>query len=517
MWCGVDLNAVLEDGDEQAVLWTKAFGTEGVAANQHPPDGLSEGRRERRVVRSADLVIAHHTAHMNIVPIARSGALAVATALALFSLAPTALADGSANTRTPASPTYTIALTSDSSGRHWSGTEQVEFHNPSSVTLGTVWLRLWSNGVRGCSYAGIQVSQVSGGNAGSLSRKCTALPVTLDQPLGPGGSATISMHVAISVPSKNDRFGYHSGLAMLGTVLPTLAIHDGDGWHLDPFIDLGESFYSVVGEYHVSLTVPRALSTPSTGVLTDSHDNSDGTQTRTYSASHVRDFEWAAGHLSSVQDTDSSGTRVRVSYNPSTYSASAAHGALTKAVRAMNEFEHDFGAYPYPELDVVLSPLPYHGMEYPTFVLSDTRQISIGHEIAHQWWYGIVGNDQFSSPWLDESLAAWSEALPWTPYTCTTPHAWPSSATRLTNSMAFWGSHPKQYWVIYDQGTCALGAMAHELGMNRFIGVLRDYAAANRYGIATTADFKAAVEKAAKDVPGWDIAQFWRTWRIGAG
>ena len=458
---------------------------------------------------------------MNIVRIARSGALAIATALALalalFSLAPTALADGSSRTLPPASPTYTIALTSDSTGRHWSGTEQVEFHNPSSVTLDTVWLRLWSNGVRGCSYAGIQVTQVSGGKAGSLSKQCTALPVTLDQPLGPGGSATISMHVAISVPSKNDRFGYHSGLAMLGTVLPTLAIHDGDGWHLDPFVDLGESFYSVVGEYRVSLTVPRALSTPTTGALTDSRDNSDGTQTRTYSASHVRDFEWAAGHLSSVQGTDSDGVRVRVSYNPSTYSASAARGALAKAIRAMNEFTHDFGAYPYPELDVVLSPLPYHGMEYPTFVLSDTRQISIGHEIAHQWWYGIVGDDQFSSPWLDESFAAWSEALPWKPYTCTTPHAWPSSATRLTNSMAFWGSHPKQYWVIYDQGTCALGAIAHELGMNRFIGVLRDYAAANRFGIATTADFKAAIEKAAKDVPGWDIAQFWRTWRIGAG
>ena len=454
---------------------------------------------------------------INIVPIARSGALAVALAVALFSVAPTALADGSPNTRTPASPTYTIALTSDSSGRHWSGTEQVEFHNPSSLTLDTVWLRLWSNGVRGCSYAGISVTQVSGGNAGSLSRKCTAVPVTLDKPLGPGGNATISMHVAISVPSKNDRFGYHGGLAMLGTVLPTLAIHDGDGWHLDPFVDLGESFYSVVGEYRVSLTVPRGLSTPSTGVLTATRDNSDGTQTRTYAASKVRDFEWAAGRLSSVQGKDSGGVRVRVSYNPSTYSASAARGALANSIRAMNEFEHDFGSYPYPELDVVLSPLPYHGMEYPTFVLSDTARISLSHEIAHQWWYGIVGDDQFSSPWLDESFATWSEYLPWTPSDCSRPRSWPSGASRLTNSMAYWGRHPKEYWVIYDQGTCALGAMADELGMNRFIGVLRSYASAHRFGISTTADFKAAIENAAQDVPGWDITQFWRTWRIGAG
>ena len=77
------------------------------------------------------------------------------------------------------------------------------------------------------------------------------------------------MHVAISVPTKNDRFGYYHGLSMLGTVIPTLAIHDGSGWHLDPFVDLGESFYSVVGKYHVSLTVPHSLSTPSTGELVE--------------------------------------------------------------------------------------------------------------------------------------------------------------------------------------------------------------------------------------------------------
>ena len=454
---------------------------------------------------------------VSIAPIVRSGAVAIATALALFCVAPTALAGGSTSTLTPASPAYTIALTSDANGTHWSGTEQIEFHNPSSLTLDTVWLRLWSNGVRGCSYSAISVAQVSGGKAGSLSRKCTALPVALDVPLGPCGSASISMHVAINVPSKNDRFGYHGGLAMLGTALPTLAVHDGGGWHLDPFVDLGESFYSVVGQYRVSLTVPRGLSTPTTGVLVDTRDNSGCTQTRTYSASQVRDFECAAGHLSAVQGTDSGGVRVRVSYNPSTYSASVARGALANAIRSMNEFEHDFGSYPYPELDVMLSPLPYHGMEYPTFILSDTARVSIAHEIANQWWYGIVGDDQFSSPWLDESFASWSESLPWKPSGCTTPHAWPSSATRLTNSMSFWGSHPQQYWVIYDQGTCALGAMAHELGMSRFIGVLRGYAAAHRFGITTTAELKAAIEKAAQDVPGWDIAQFWRTWRIGAG
>jgi len=33
------------------------------------------------------------------------------------------------------------------------------------------------------------------------------------------------------------------------------------------------------------------------------------------------------------------------------------------------------------------------------------------HEVAHQWWYSVVGNDQVDEPWLDEALANYSTAL----------------------------------------------------------------------------------------------------------
>ena len=434
----------------------------------------------------------------------------LAALAALSAVAPAAFA--SSSTRTPSSPSYNIDLTSDANGRHWSGTEQIHFDNPSSMALSTIWLRLWSNGVRGCGYKAIVVTQVSGGTPGSLSRGCTALPITLSSPVVPGGSGTISMHVAISVPSKNDRFGYHGGLSMLGSVIPTLAIHDGGGWHLERFVDLGESFYSVVGSYHVSFTVPSDLATPSSGVLTDSRNNGNGTETRTFAAYQVRDFEWAAGHLSSVTGS-AGGVRVRVSYNPATYSGAAAQGALSFAIRSMNEYSSDFGSYPYPELDVVLSPLPYHGMEYPTFVLSDTRQISIAHEIAHQWWYGVVGNNQFASPFLDESLASWSEQLTGTPDECTSRgHGFPGNA-KLSSSMAYWGSHPSQYWVLYETGACMLDAIARNIGQSRLIGALHSYFAATRMDNATPAAFKRAIENAARGA-GWNMGSFWQTWRV---
>ena len=35
----------------------------------------------------------------------------------------------------------------------------------------------------------------------------------------------------------------------------------------------------------------------------------------------------------------------------------------------------------------------------------------IVHEIAHQWWYGLVGNNQIRTPWIDEGLAEYCTAV----------------------------------------------------------------------------------------------------------
>ena len=430
-------------------------------------------------------------------------------------LHPAATKAATAGTRTPADPTYIVNLSGDSDGRRWSGTERIDFRNTSSVSLGTIWLRLWSNGVAGCQPKAIVVTKVVGGTAGSLSRGCTALPVKLSAPLAPGATATLSMRVSITVPARSDRFGYFDGISMLGTALPTLAIHDGGGWNLDPYSDLGDSYYSVAGEYRVTLTVPAALSTPTTGTLITQTSNPDGTQTRSYSASNVRDFEWAAGALHEIDARDSAGVLVRVWYMPAYVDNADAGDMLAVAVDSMNTYSADFGAYPYPEVDVVLTWLGY-GMEYPTIVFTIPRTFYVSHELAHQWWYGIVGDDQYDSPWLDESFASWSETLPYYQYSCDGAYPWPSDGTRITKSMSYWARHADDYWVVYEQGACALADAADHLGFDRLIGLLHDYAQAHWFGFSTTADFKSAIEAAAaQSAPGWDVDAFWREWRIG--
>jgi aminopeptidase N len=323
------------------------------------------------------------------------------------------------------------------------------------------------------------------------------------------------MHVAIKVPSRNDRFGYHHGLALMGTALPTLAVLDDHGWHLDPFIDLGESFYSIVGSYDVTLDVPLGLHTPTTGFAVSSARTPNGRRETTYEAHDVRDFEWAAGRLATVH-AFVGGTRIVVSYLPQQVTLAAARTALGYAVRSMRTYGQDLGTFPYPEMDVVLTGFTaFGGMEYPTIIFTNRGKLTISHELAHQYFYGIVGDDQFAAPWLDESFATWLQYLPFGGWKHCDYYRWPSDSARITNDMAYWSTHLYEYDTIYSGGGCLLANLASRFGLQRFVGILREYAQAHWFGVTRTEDFKAAIETAATaDDVTFDPTTYWPHWRV---
>jgi hypothetical protein len=411
-----------------------------------------------------------------------------------------------------------VHLVSGTLGHAWVGSETIGFTNPGPADLSTIYLRLWSNGVLGCQpQNSIVISQVTGGTAQAPTVNCTAVRVDLDTPVAPGARAKIGMQVRIEVPARNDRFGYYHGLALFGTALPTLAINDDAGWHLDPFIDLGESFYSVVGDYHVSMWMPAKVKVATTGIATLSGSSSDGHHGATYVARQVRDFEWAAGPLR--QRVGHAGdTRVVVSYVPSITSTQTAIAAMGVARHSLPALGTAFGRFPYPEMDVVLTSFnTFGGMEYPTIIFTNPGKFTISHELSHQWWYGIVGDDQFHEPWLDESFATWSEFLPYGGWRRCGGYHFPSAGARITNDMTYWNAHPNQYDTIYSGGGCMLAALAYRFGYDRFVHILHGYAAAHWLGITRTGNFKATIGRAAaRYLPGFNVAAFWTKWRVGA-
>lgn len=445
--------------------------------------------------------------------------MGLAVAAATFAVGPPATA-ATGVARDPADPAYVVRLIGGAQGHTWVGRETVSFTNLRAADLTEIWLRLWSNGVMGCGgvdgHDAIRVSRVRGGVPDAPTVDCTALLIQLDTPVPQGGRGSVSLHVAIEVPARNDRFGYHRGLALMGTALPTLAVRDDAGWHsAEPFVDLGESFYSIAGNYRVTLNTPTGLDTPATGIRVARASGGPGRVVTTYAAARVRDFAWAAGRLAAVTGRVGH-ARLVVSYQPSGLSRRGARAALADAEGSMRAYGVAFGRYPYRELDVVLTAFgTFGGMEYPTIVFANPSAVE--HEVAHQWWYGIVGDDEFHEPWLDEGFATWVQRLapgsrPWR--NCARPD-WPGVGG-LNSDMSYWAAHVGSYGaVVYYGGGCLLANLAHRFGLKSFIGVLRAYAAAHRFGVSRTSEFRQAVEDAAAadGVAGIGPA-YWSAWRV---
>lgn len=416
------------------------------------------------------------------------------------------------STRTPAAPSYTVSLTSNTSGTVWTGHESATFTNASATALSEVYLRLWDNYHGSCSSMPITVTNVSGGTAGSPSVACTALQITLPAPLAQGQSATIGFDLGITVPSGADRFGHDGAFSFVGNALPVLAVKDGSGWHLDPYTNNGESFYSLAADFKVTLDHPSTLLVPATGTSADTPGSSGRTVT-TATASKVRDFAWAAGPFSKISGTSAAGTAINV-YSVSDISSSDAQSMLSTAKTAVDAHAARFGAYPYGELDAVIdNNYWFGGMEYPGFVLDLVSTTALTHEIGHQWWYGIVGDDEYNSPWLDEAFTDYSTdlALGKTGTNCWNSVSWASSTEKITNSMAYWDTHSSRYsTVVYGYGKCALHDLRRVLGDTVMTKLLKDYATSHWYGVSTTSEFKAAAQAATTT----DLTSFWSTHRI---
>ncbi|MGW1673166.1 M1 family metallopeptidase [Streptomyces sp. NPDC002324] len=423
---------------------------------------------------------------------------------------------GAVRAATPDRARYDVSLRSDTDGSHWTGRQRVSFRNASRQPLREVYLRLWGNGEDRCGTPGapspVTVSNVTGGTPDRLSVRCTALRIALPRTLGRGERASVAFDVSLTVPDRTARFGREGAYRFLGNALPVLAVHDTRGWHLDPYVSLGESFYALTSDFRVRLDHPSALKVPATGhtrTLPAGHG-----RTVTLSVAHrVRDFAWAAGPFRTATQTTPGGVRVKSYWGTGT-PAEGVRLNRADAVAAIDRFGREFGRYPYGEIDLVMTSRFGGGMEYPGLVLVGTTEEggAVVHEVAHQWWYGIVGNDEYASPWLDESFAQYANArfYGWETRECWSDVSWPDDSTMLTNSMGYWSRHRGDYHLVYTAGPCALADLERALGARTMARLLKRYAHDHWYGVSTTAAFK----KAAQAMTDEDLGPFWETHRI---
>lgn len=268
----------------------------------------------------------------------------------------------------------------------------------------------------GMSYAEFEVTRVTvDGIDGDIlyeGEHDGILRVLLSQSLLPDNSVEIGIDYNFRLPNCQHRFGYGDDTINLGNFYPIACVYENDGFSTNPYNANGDPFYSEVSNYSIDLTVDSNYTVASTGCQSIV-SKGDGKTKYKIEENVVRDFALVLSDQFDIRST----TCDNITINYYFYSDNDPDRALQAGVDALKTFSM-FGDYPYTHFSIVQADFVHGGMEYPGLVyVSDNIQDRddymnvIIHETAHQWWYAMVGNDEYNEPWLDEALTEYSTIL----------------------------------------------------------------------------------------------------------
>ena len=365
----------------------------------------------------------------------------------------------------------------------------------------------------------------------------SVLWIELTQPLEPGETMTLEYDFTAKIPGIDDRFGYTKKIYNVTNFYPILAEYTKDGWSHVAYYLHGECFYSETADYDVRLTVPTGYEVAATGVEKGSADVGDSV-TYTVTAPAVRDFVFSASSKFSVGSETDDGVRVNVWYKDDYISADMTEVVQYTHIAAKNAlaaFGEAFGRYPYEELDIVLTPMTAGGgMEYPNLIQIGEDmfiyghkdnpnggakyydlQITVAHEVGHQWFMGIVGSDSGLQPWQDESITSYTEKV-FADYVnahggdMTPPYVTIEDPTLIAplfmdedyverqresemlpinRGVHDYSTDYRYTYSIYSMGEIVLEAFEEVLGQEDFYAVLREYVRRNAFSNADPKSF----------------------------
>jgi hypothetical protein len=397
-----------------------------------------------------------------------------------------------------------------------SGLARIQFTNPLDHPLADLVLMLWPNDPQ--YQAEMSASLVVIGSqaivpeieAGGL-----AIRAALPEPLSPGEmlDVTVPFHVRdIGVMKASDprRFGFTHGVLLAPTFYPLVPRLVDGTWQVEEAPPGGDTTNSDIAFYHVQVTSPQGVALATSGTEIDHRQNPDGTQTATFVTGPMRDFAMALGPLQ-MEQRIVDGILIKAWVLPE--HASDSPRILAAATAQVRTLTARVGPYPYAELDLVDAPDAFGGIEYPGLVFIGTvgTENLIGptvHEVGHQWFYGLLGNDQLHDPWMDEAAATYTEVLYYEstggPERATTAL---SEYRQLVTSYALNPSSPiglsvGDYFsegeyglIVYIKGALFFEALRREMGSPAFFDFFHSFFSAYRYGFVSPQDFQTTAEQ----------------------
>jgi len=414
------------------------------------------------------------------------------------------------------------------------GNELVRYTNTEAVPLSEIYFRLYPN-LPG--YGGeLMVEEVLVDDTLVelvLEAEDSALRVSLPEPLQPGEATIISLTFQATVSSTVNAgynvFSYSDQTLALAGFYPVIAVHDDEGWNIDMAPPYGDVTYLDVALYQAQLTAPETMVVVASGSQLDSQLNGNGSKTLALVSGPMRDFYIVMRADFEAVSKLVDGIVVTSIYPPELKSGGIL--ALRYAADALRVFNERFGPYPYAEFEVVATPTTAGGVEYPGIVVVSQNlygqsggffQHATAHEVAHQWWYGLVGNDQVDEPWLDEALTNYSTILYWEDIEGS------DTANRIVEDF-FRGPYERakengqdravagpvsdfsegEYGVfVYGKGPLFFEALRQDVGDDLFLKIMKSYYTEYKYKIARPDDLLTVIEHVSER----DIRPLFETW-----
>lgn len=431
---------------------------------------------------------------------------------------------------------YQMALQIADNYRSLEGWLQVRYTNQEAVPLEAIYFRLFPNLAGGRS--AVSAVLVDGEQVPTdLESAGSALRLELPSRLAPGEQIVIGMNFIIEVPDdmggNYGLFAFTDKVLSLNAFYPVIAAYDRRGWKTEVPSPNGDVSYYDSSFYLVRVTAPAATTLAAAGVEIDRQQLGDY-QIVTYAAGPIRDFYLAASERY-VRLSREAG---EVTINSYAY-AGAEQGsqfALDVAEAALAVYGRRLGEYPYTEFDMVAIPMQALGMEYPGIVAMldaqydpenrvggmpafDLLESVIAHEVGHEWFYNVVGNDQYDEPWLDESLTQFITGLYYLdtqgfPAYRSYRDSWIGRWKRVEMEEIPIGLAAGEYSgleygaIVYGRGPLFVEALMLELDEETFNRFLRDYQQRYQWGLANREDF----EELAEEHCGCDLAPLFAAW-----
>ncbi len=272
----------------------------------------------------------------------------------------------------------------------------------------------------------------------------------LNQPLRSLDTVTITTPFFVKIPdARFSRLG-HTGQAYFITQwYPKPAVFDAEGWHPMPYLDQGE-FYSEFGSFDVTVTLPENYLLAATGDRIDAEaeenfinnkvietlarldkkdyrkddmafpPSSKKLKTVRFKQFRVHDFAWFADKRFNVIHDQ---VELPSSHRPVdtwVFFTNKNFELWADAITYVNEstvfYSFLNGDYPYNHVTAVDGTIMAGGgMEYPNItVIGDMDNktdldITITHEVGHNWFYGILGSNERDHPAMDEGINSFYE------------------------------------------------------------------------------------------------------------